>query len=68
MQWCEAIVHTTTVGSDVVSDWMVRLGAAGTEIVDRADVPDPDQPADEKVEVAEAAADADPAAPPATNP
>lgn len=44
MQWCEAIVHTTTVGSDVVSDWMVRLGAAGTEIVDRADVPDPDQP------------------------
>lgn len=44
MQWCEAIVHTQTAGSDVVSDLMIRLGAVGTEIVDRADVPDPAKP------------------------
>lgn len=44
MEWCEAIVHTTTEGSDMVSDLLMRLGATGTEIVDRADVPDPDQP------------------------
>lgn len=44
MQWCEAIVHTTTEGSDIVSDMMMRFGATGTEIVDRADVPDPNQP------------------------
>lgn len=41
MQWCEAVVHTTTLGSDLVSDELMALGAAGTEIVDRADVPDP---------------------------
>ena len=41
MQWCEAIVHTTTAGSDIVSDELMQLGAAGTEIIDRADVPDP---------------------------
>ena len=44
MQWCEAIVHTNTPGSDVVSDLLMRFGATGTEIVDRADVPDPNQP------------------------
>ena len=44
MQWGEAIVHTTTQGSDIVSDLMMRFGATGTEIVDRADVPDPNQP------------------------
>lgn len=44
MQWCEAIVHTTTEGSDLVSDVMIRFGATGTEIVDRADVPDPGKP------------------------
>lgn len=41
MQWCEAVVHTTTLGSDIISDELMQLGAAGTEIVDRADVPDP---------------------------
>lgn len=41
MKWCEAIIHTTTVGSDIISDELMALGAAGTEIVDRADVPDP---------------------------
>lgn len=44
MEWCEAIVHTTTEGSDMVSDLLMRLGATGTEIVDRADVPDPNLP------------------------
>lgn len=44
MQWCEAIVHTTAEGADLVSDLLMRLGAAGTEIVDRGDVPDPDKP------------------------
>lgn len=41
MQWVEAVVHTTTIGSDLISDELMALGAAGTEIVDRADVPDP---------------------------
>ncbi|MEG2950785.1 MAG: 50S ribosomal protein L11 methyltransferase, partial [Clostridia bacterium] len=44
MQWCEAIVHTTTEGSDIVSEALMLLGAVGTEIVDRADVPDPSKP------------------------
>jgi ribosomal protein L11 methyltransferase len=44
MQWCEAIVHTTTAGSDLAADLLMRMGAAGTEIVDRADVPDPSKP------------------------
>ncbi len=44
MEWCEAIVHTNTQGSDAVSELMIRLGATGTEIVDRADVPDPAKP------------------------
>ena len=44
MQWCEAIVHTNTVGSELVSELMIGHGATGTEIVDRADVPDPAKP------------------------
>ena len=44
MEWLEAVVHTTTFGSDLVSDELMALGAAGTEIVDRADVPEPRQP------------------------
>lgn len=44
MEWCEAIVHTNTQGSDAVSELMIRMGATGTEIVDRADVPDPSKP------------------------
>ncbi|NLI20520.1 MAG: 50S ribosomal protein L11 methyltransferase [Clostridiales bacterium] len=44
MQWCEAIVHTTSAGGDLVSELMMNSGAAGTEIVDRADVPDPAKP------------------------
>lgn len=44
MQWRETVVHTNTPGGDVVSELMMRLGAAGTELVDRADVPDPGKP------------------------
>jgi len=44
MQWCEAVVHTTTIGSDIISEELMMLGAAGTEIIDRADVPDPRNP------------------------
>ncbi len=45
MQWREIIVHTTTDGADLLSELMMELGASGTEIVDRADVPDPTSPA-----------------------
>ena len=38
MQWIEAIVHTTTEGSDLVSDLLVRNGALGTQVLDRLDV------------------------------
>ncbi|MEA4998090.1 MAG: 50S ribosomal protein L11 methyltransferase [Candidatus Limiplasma sp.] len=44
MQWCEAIVHTNTLGSELISELMIGYGATGTEIVDRADVPDPGKP------------------------
>lgn len=44
MQWCETIIHTTTEGAELVSDILTRHGAAGTEIVDRADVPNPSKP------------------------
>lgn len=44
MQWCEAVVHTTTQGQDIVSEVLIRFGATGTEIVDRADIPDPSKP------------------------
>ena len=38
MQWIEAVVHTTTAGSDLVSDLLVRNGALGTQVMDRKDV------------------------------
>ncbi|MBN1776910.1 MAG: 50S ribosomal protein L11 methyltransferase [Clostridiales bacterium] len=38
MQWIETIVHTTTAGSDLVSDLLVRCGALGTQVMDRKDV------------------------------
>ena len=44
MQWSQAIIHTTTEGADMVSELLMRFGATGTEIVDRADVPDPHEP------------------------
>lgn len=44
MEWIELIVHTTTQGSDPVSDVLMDCGASGTMIEDRADIPDPSQP------------------------
>ena len=44
MQWVELIVHTTTAGSDDVSGILIDLGANGTMVEDRADVPDPAKP------------------------
>ena len=44
MNWVECIVHTTTAGSDWVSDCLVELGATGTMIEDKADIPDPSKP------------------------
>ena len=44
MNWIELIVHTTTEGSDWVSDCLMESGAAGTMIEDRADIPEPGKP------------------------
>ena len=44
MDWIEVTVHTTTEGSDLVSEELMREGANGTMVEDRADVPDPDKP------------------------
>lgn len=44
MDWTEVNVSTTTQGADIVSAALINLGAKGTQIVDRADVPDPTQP------------------------
>jgi len=44
MNWIEMVVHTTTAGSDWVSDLLIELGASGTMIEDRADIPDPSKP------------------------
>ena len=41
MEWIEAVVHTTTGGSDLVSDLLMRCGAMGTQVTDRADVDEP---------------------------
>ena len=44
MNYTEIIVHTTTAGSDWVSDCLMELGSNGTMIEDRADIPDPSKP------------------------
>ena len=44
MDYTEVTVSTTTLGSEPVSDLLLRLGAAGTQILDRADLPDPGKP------------------------
>ena len=44
MEYTEVTVSTTTIGSEAVSDLLMRLGAAGTQILDRADLPDPSKP------------------------
>ena len=38
MEWIEAIIHTTTEGSDLVGDLLMRCGAMGTQVKDRKDV------------------------------
>lgn len=38
MDWTEAVVHTTTMGADVVSELLMNAGAVGTAIEDRYDV------------------------------
>ena len=44
MDYAELIVHTTTAGSDTVSDVLMDAGASGTMIEDKADIPDPAKP------------------------
>ena len=44
MDWLELIVHTTTEAADAVSEALISIGATGTMVEDRADVPDPDKP------------------------
>ena len=44
MDWIELTVSTNTQGADIVSEALLRQGAAGTQIIDRSDVPDPSRP------------------------
>ncbi len=44
MDWVELTIHTTTLGADIVSEALMRQGATGTMVEDRADIPDPDKP------------------------
>jgi ribosomal protein L11 methyltransferase len=44
MEWIEWIIHTTSEGSDPVSDLLIEFGASGTMIEDRRDIPDPSKP------------------------
>lgn len=44
MDWIEVTVSTNTMGADIVSEALLRQGAVGTQIIDRADVPDPSRP------------------------
>ena len=38
MDWMEIVVHTTTMGADIVSEMLMNVGAVGTMIEDRYDV------------------------------
>ncbi len=44
MDWTELSVATNSAGADLVSEALMRAGAAGTQIIDRADVPPPGKP------------------------
>ncbi len=44
MEYKELTVSTTTFGADTVSALLMENGAAGTQIIDRNDLPDPDHP------------------------
>ncbi|NLW20557.1 MAG: 50S ribosomal protein L11 methyltransferase [Clostridiales bacterium] len=39
MDWIEASVSTTTQAADAVSEALIRAGAKGSQIIDRADIP-----------------------------
>ena len=38
MDWMEVVIHTTTMGADIVSEMLMNVGAVGTMIEDRYDV------------------------------
>jgi len=38
MDWMEVVIHTTTMGADIVSEMLMDVGAVGTMIEDRYDV------------------------------
>ena len=38
MKWAEIVVHTTSVGSDIMSELLLEINATGTVIEDNADV------------------------------
>lgn len=38
MDWMEAVVHTTTMGADIISEVLMNAGAVGTSIEDRYDI------------------------------
>ena len=44
MDYIELTVSTTTFGAETVSEILMENGAAGTQIIDRNDLPDPDHP------------------------
>lgn len=44
MEYTEVTISTVTQGAEVISDLLMHLGAAGTQILDRADLPDPAKP------------------------
>ena len=44
MDWIEITISTNPEGADIVSEALLRQGAVGTQIIDRADVPDPSKP------------------------
>lgn len=43
MDYLEAAIHTTTDGADIVSEVLMNAGAVGTQIIDRADIPESGQ-------------------------
>lgn len=44
MDYIELTISTTTQGAETVSNMLMDLGAMGTQILDRADLPDPSKP------------------------
>ncbi len=42
MNWLELTVETTSLGAEAVSERLIAAGAQGTQIIDRADLPGPE--------------------------